>query len=67
MTVTRPRFSLRISPGARRSATAGRYADGPKACEEVGYHSWATAEVDAGGEEWLMDVSRRMDKILELG
>jgi L-ribulose-5-phosphate 3-epimerase len=38
-----------------------------KACEEVGYHSWATAEVDAGGEEWLMDVSRRMDKILELG
>jgi hexulose-6-phosphate isomerase len=37
-----------------------------KACEEVGYHSWATAEVNAGGEDWLMDVSRRMDKILEL-
>jgi hexulose-6-phosphate isomerase len=37
-----------------------------KACEEVGYNKWATAEVKSGGQEWLMDVSRRMDKILEL-
>jgi L-ribulose-5-phosphate 3-epimerase len=37
-----------------------------KACAEVGYHTWATAEVKAGDEEWLADVSRRMDKILQL-
>lgn len=37
-----------------------------KACAEVGYNSWATAEVKAGGEDWLRDVSKRMDKILEL-
>ena len=37
-----------------------------KACEEVGYNSWATAEVKGGGEKELMDISKRMDKILEL-
>lgn len=37
-----------------------------KACEEVGYNSWATAEVQGGGEKELMDISRRMDRILEL-
>src|SRR5581483_6744339 len=37
-----------------------------KACAEVGYRTWATAEVKAGDEEWLADVSRRMDKILQL-
>ena len=37
-----------------------------KACGEVGYDSWATAEVKGGGEEWLRDVSKRMDTILEL-
>ena len=37
-----------------------------KACAEVGYTGWATAEVGGGGEEWLRDVSKRMDKILEL-
>lgn len=37
-----------------------------KACEEVGYHTWATAEVTGGGEEVLMNISKRMDKILEL-
>ena len=38
-----------------------------KACAEVGYDTWATAEVASGGEDWLRDVSQRMDKILELG
>lgn len=37
-----------------------------KACAEVGYNTWATAEVASGGEDWLKDVSQRMDKILEL-
>lgn len=37
-----------------------------KACAEVGYDTWATAEVASGGEDWLKDVSQRMDKILEL-
>ncbi len=37
-----------------------------KALAEVGYSGWATAEVAGGGEEWLTDVSRRMDKILGL-
>ncbi|OWK46975.1 sugar phosphate isomerase/epimerase family protein [Fimbriiglobus ruber] len=37
-----------------------------KACGEVGYNTWATAEVAGGDEKWLADVSARMDKILEL-
>lgn len=37
-----------------------------KACAEVGYNSWATAEVRGGDEKWLKEVSERMDKILEL-
>jgi hexulose-6-phosphate isomerase len=37
-----------------------------KACAEVGYNSWATAEVRGGDEKWLADVSARMDKILQL-
>jgi hexulose-6-phosphate isomerase len=37
-----------------------------KACGEVGYDGWATAEVRGGDEAWLRDVSERMDKILEL-
>jgi L-ribulose-5-phosphate 3-epimerase len=37
-----------------------------KACAEVGYNGWATAEVKGGGEAWLKDVSARMDRILEL-
>lgn len=35
-----------------------------KACAEVGYTTWATAEVKGGDEKWLEDVSKRMDKIL---
>lgn len=37
-----------------------------KACEEVGYRTWATAEVSGGGEEHLMKISKKMDEILEL-
>jgi hexulose-6-phosphate isomerase len=37
-----------------------------KACGEVGYNTWATAEVGGGGEPVLKDISERMDKILEL-
>lgn len=37
-----------------------------KACGEVGYNGWATAEVRGGDEKWLGDVSERMDRILEL-
>jgi hexulose-6-phosphate isomerase len=37
-----------------------------KACAEVGYDGWATAEVADGDEKWLRDVSERMDKILQL-
>ena len=37
-----------------------------QACADVGYSGWATAEVKGGGEEWLRDVSQRMDQILEL-
>jgi hexulose-6-phosphate isomerase len=37
-----------------------------KACAEVGYDGWATAEVRGGDEKWLADVSERMDKILQL-
>ncbi len=37
-----------------------------KACEEVGYHTWATAELGKCKEKELMEISRKMDKILEL-
>ena len=37
-----------------------------KACAEVGYTTWATAEVKGGDEKWLEDVSKRMDRILGL-
>lgn len=37
-----------------------------KACAEVGYSGWATAEVRGGGEARLKDISARMDKILDL-
>ncbi|HQR07699.1 MAG TPA: sugar phosphate isomerase/epimerase family protein [Gemmatales bacterium] len=37
-----------------------------KACEEVGYHTWATAELGRCKEPELMEISRKMDKILEL-
>jgi hexulose-6-phosphate isomerase len=36
-----------------------------RACEEVGYHSWATAEVAGGGEKELRDVYQRMVKIFD--
>ena len=37
-----------------------------KALAEVGYNSWATAEVAGGGEERLKQVSAQMDKVLGL-
>jgi L-ribulose-5-phosphate 3-epimerase len=37
-----------------------------KACAEVGYNSWATAEVAGGGEKELQDVYNRMKKVLML-
>ncbi len=36
------------------------------ACGEIGYNTWATAEVKGGDETWLADVAARMNKILEL-
>src|SRR5687767_13410515 len=35
-----------------------------KALKEVNYSGWATSEVKGGGEEWLMEVSRRMSEVL---
>ncbi len=37
-----------------------------KALAEVGYDGWATAEVGGGDEKVLLDISRRMDKVLGL-
>ncbi len=37
-----------------------------QACADVGYTSWATAEVRGGKEDRLLDISARMDKILDL-
>ena len=37
-----------------------------KACGEVGYDTWATAEVAGGGEERLRFLSEKMDELLEL-
>jgi hexulose-6-phosphate isomerase len=34
------------------------------ALRDVGYHGWATAEVEAGGREHLLDVKNRMDAVL---
>ncbi len=41
-----------------------RWPEVVKALREVGYDGWACAEVGGGGKERLLDVSRRMDKIL---
>lgn len=37
-----------------------------KACSEVGYNTWATAEVAGGGAKELKDISDRMDRFLAL-
>lgn len=37
-----------------------------KALDEVGYHSWATAEVPANTVEQIKDISERMDRVLGL-
>jgi hexulose-6-phosphate isomerase len=37
-----------------------------KALDEVGYHSWATAEVPAESVEQIKDISERMDRVLGL-
>lgn len=37
-----------------------------RALADIGYDGWATAEVAAGGEDWLADVSARMDRVLGL-
>jgi len=37
-----------------------------KALDEIGFTGWGTAEVAGGDRERLADISRRMDKILEL-
>jgi len=42
------------------------WGDVLRACGEVGYTTWATAEVKGGDAKWLGDVSDRMTKILEL-
>src|SRR5262249_16120680 len=37
-----------------------------KACAEVGYDKWATAEVSGGGRKELQDVAERTNRILGL-
>jgi L-ribulose-5-phosphate 3-epimerase len=37
-----------------------------RALDEIGYHGWATAEVEGGNRKALQEVSRRMDKVLGL-
>lgn len=41
-----------------------RWPEVVKALREVGYDGWACAEVEGGGKERLLDVSRRMDRLL---
>jgi hexulose-6-phosphate isomerase len=36
------------------------------ALDEIGYHGWGTAEVAGGDRDRLAEVSRRMDRVLEL-
>lgn len=38
-----------------------------KALDEIGYTGWGTAEVRGGDKARLLEVSQRMDKVLELG
>ncbi len=37
-----------------------------KALGEVGYDGWATSEVKGGGRKELEDISKRMDRVLQL-
>ncbi|MEO6710493.1 MAG: sugar phosphate isomerase/epimerase family protein [Planctomycetota bacterium] len=41
-----------------------RWPEVVKALREVGYEGWACAEVNGGGRDRLLDVSKRMDRIL---
>lgn len=52
--------------GAKIGEGSENWPEVLKACAEVGYNSWATAEVGGGDEKWLADVSARMDKVLGL-
>ncbi|MBY0231226.1 MAG: sugar phosphate isomerase/epimerase, partial [Gemmataceae bacterium] len=62
----------RVAEGDKKGAWVGigeGSEDWPevlKACAEVGYDSWATAEIGRCDEKQLKDVSERMDKILGL-
>jgi len=41
----------------------------PAVCDElakINFCGWAAAEVQSGGRDWLADVSRRMDRVLEI-
>jgi len=53
-------FNVGIGDGSEE------WGDILRARAEVGYTTWATAEVKAGDATWLGDVSDRMTKILEL-
>ncbi len=35
-----------------------------KACEDVGFSGWCTAEVGGGGKDRLADIKKRMDRVL---
>jgi L-ribulose-5-phosphate 3-epimerase len=56
------------NPGAGFKAKIGEgdenWPEILRALDEVGYTGWFTAEVGGGGEDVLMDISKRMDKIL---
>lgn len=38
-----------------------------RALREIGYEGWCSAEVGGGGRERLLEISQRMDRVLELG
>jgi L-ribulose-5-phosphate 3-epimerase len=62
-----------VKGGSKKKGLKARIGDDeinwPAVCDAlaaVNYCGWAAAEVQAGDREWLADVSRRMDRVLEI-
>jgi L-ribulose-5-phosphate 3-epimerase len=64
---------LDVKGYSKKNGLKSKIGDGeinwPAVCDElakINYCGWAAAEVGGGGRDWLTDVSKRMDHVLEI-
>lgn len=64
---------LDVKGYSKKNGLKSKIGDGdinwPAVCDElakINYCGWAAAEVPGGGKEWLTDVVKRMDRVLEI-